>query len=96
MQSSTSSWTTRRLIQSEFGVTISEREYFELSEEERQEWIRTEGPKIRRAVRKYHAILCFQDKANILLTALLGKTWTPRGQTPKQVVTGKLAGVAPM
>ena len=86
----------RRLHASGLSYQKPEREYFELSEEERQEWIRTKVPKIRRAVRKYHAILYFQDEANISLTALLGKTWAPRGQTPKQAVTGKRAGVAAM
>ena len=53
-------------------------------------------PKIRRAVRKYRAILYFQDEANISLTALLAKTWAPRGKTPKQEVTGKRGGVSAM
>jgi len=65
-------------------------------EEERQEWRRTKLPKIRAAVRKYRAILYFQDEANISLTALLGKTWAPRGKTPKQTVTGKRGGVSAM
>jgi transposase len=73
-----------------------EREYFELSEEERQEWVRSEVPKIRAAVQKHRAILYFQDEANVSLTALLAKTWAPRGQTPKQTVTGKRGGVAAM
>ena len=38
----------------------------------------------------------FQDEANISLTALLGKTWAPCGQTPKQRVTGKRGGVSAM
>jgi transposase len=86
----------RRLHEAGLTYQEPEREYFELSEEERQEWIWTEVPKIRRAVRKYNAILYFQDEANISLTALLGKTWAPRGQTPKQTVTGKRGGVAAM
>lgn len=86
----------RRLHESGLSYQKPEREYFELSEEERQAWIRTEAPKIRRAVRKHNAILYFQDEANISLTALLGKTWAPRGQTPKQTVTGKRGGVAAM
>ena len=65
-------------------------------EEERQQWRRTKLPKIRAAVRKYRAILYFQDEANISLTALLGKTWAPRGKTPKQTVTGKRGGVSAM
>jgi len=86
----------RRLHEAGLSYQKPEREYFELSEEEREEWIRTDVPKIRRAVRKYRAILYFQDEANVSLTALLGKTWAPRGQTPKQKVTGKRAGVSAM
>ena len=86
----------RRLHEAGLSYQKPEREYFELSEEERQEWVRTEVPKIRRAVRKYNAILYFQDEANISLTALLAKTWAPCGQTPKQRVTGKRGGVSAM
>ena len=86
----------RRLHEAGLTYQKPEREYFELSEEERQEWVRTEVPRIRRAVRKYKAILYFQDEANISLTALLGKTWAPCGQTPKQRVTGKRGGVSAM
>ena len=86
----------RRLHECGLSYQKPEREYFELSQEERQAWIRTVVPKIRQAVRIYSAILYFQDEANISLTALLGKTWAPRGQTPKQAVTGKRSGVAAM
>ena len=86
----------RRLHEAGLTYQKPEREYFELSEEERQEWVRTEVPRIRRAVQKYQAILYFQDEANVSLTALLAKTWAPRGQTPKQTVTGKRGGVAAM
>jgi transposase len=86
----------RRLHEAGLTYQKPEREYFELSEEERQEWVRTEVPRIRDAVRRFKAILYFQDEANISLTALLGKTWAPRGQTPKQRVTGKRGGVSAM
>lgn len=86
----------RRLHEAGLTYQKPEREYFELSEEERQEWVRTEVPKIRRAVKKYKAILYFQDEANVSLTALLAKTWAPCGHTPKQRVTGKRGGVAAM
>jgi transposase len=84
----------RRLHEAGLTYQKPEREYFELSEEERAQWRRYELPKIRRAVRENKAILYFQDEANISLTALLGKTWAPRGQTPKQRVTGKRGGVS--
>lgn len=86
----------RRLHAAGLTYQKPERQYFELSEEERQEWIRTEVPKIRAAVKKYRALLYFQDEANVSLTALLAKTWAPRGETPKQAVTGKRGGVAAM
>jgi transposase len=86
----------RRLHEAGLTYQKPEREYFELSEAERQEWVRTEVPRIRHAVREFKAILYFQDEANISLTALLGKTWAPRGQTPKQRVTGKRGGVSAM
>jgi transposase len=84
----------RRLHEAGLSYQKPEREYFELSEEERAEWRRTELPRIRRAVRKYKAILYFQDEAHVSLTALLGKTWAIRGRTPKQRVTGKRGGVS--
>jgi len=86
----------RRLHEAGLSYQKPERQYFEMSEEERAEWRRKELPAIRRAVRKYRAILYFQDEANISLTALLGKTWARRGETPKQKVTGKRGGVSAM
>lgn len=84
----------RRLHEAGMTYQKPERQYFEMSEEERRAWRRYELPKIRRAVRENKAILYFQDEANISLTALLGKTWAPRGQSPKQRVTGKRGGVS--
>ena len=86
----------RRLHEAGLTYQKPEREYFELSEKDRQKWVRTKLPKIRAAARKHSAILYFQDEANISLTALLGKTWAPRGQTPKQRVTGNRGGVSAM
>ena len=62
----------------------------------RQEWLRETLPRIRAALKEYRAILYCEDEASISLTALLGKTWAPRGQTPKQKVTGKRGSVAAM
>jgi transposase len=84
----------RRLHEAGLTYQKPEREYFELTEEERQKWVRSELPKIRAAVRKYRAILYFQDEANVSLTALLAKTWAPCGKTPKQKVTGHRGSVS--
>lgn len=87
--------TVRRRLR-DAGLTYQkpEREYYEIDEATRTKWLRYEVPKIRRAVKKHRGILYFQDESNISLTAFLGKTWAPCGQTPKAKVTGKRAGVA--
>lgn len=84
----------RRLRDAGLTYQKPEREYYEIDEATRKKWLRYEVPKIRRTVRKHRAILYFQDESNISLTAFLGKTWAPRGQTPKAKVTGKRAGVS--
>ena len=84
----------RRLREAGLSYQKPEREYYEIDEAARKKWLRYEVPKIRRAVKKHRGILYFQDESNISLTALLGKTWAPRGQTPKAKVTGRRAGVA--
>jgi transposase len=86
----------RRLRDAGLTYQKPERAYYEIDEEARVKWARTEIPKIRRMVRKHRAILYFQDESNVSLTAFLGKTWAPRGQTPTVQVTGKRGGVAAM
>jgi transposase len=84
----------RRLREAGLTYQKPERQYFELDEEVREEWMRTEAPKIRKTVVKFKALLYFQDEANVSLTAFLGKTWAVSGHTPRQKVTGKRGGVA--
>lgn len=86
----------RRLREAGLTYQKPEREYCEIDEEARQKWQRDEVPRIRKCVEKYRAILYFQDESNVSLTAFLGKTWAPCGQTPKARVTGKRGGVAAM
>ena len=71
-----------------------EKRFKEADEEKRQEWIRKVIPEILETVGKYKAILYFKDESNISLTAVLGKTWAPKGKTPIQRVTGGRSGVA--
>lgn len=84
----------RRLRDAGLTYQKPERQYFEMDEDAREEWMRTTAPKIRKTVRKFQALLYFQDEANVSLTAFLGKTWAPRGRTPRQKVTGRRGGVA--
>jgi len=86
----------RRLREAGLTYQKPERQYFQIDEQARREWLQKEVPKIRRTVKKYRAILYFQDESNISLTALLGKTWAPCGETPTVRVTGKRGGVSAM
>jgi transposase len=84
----------RRLREAGLTYQKPERQYFETGDAARQEWLEQTLPRIHETVQKYRAILYFQDEANVSLTAFLGKTWAPRGKTPKSQVTGKRGGVA--
>jgi transposase len=86
----------RRLHDAGLSYQKPTREYCEADPLARQEWLRSTLPKIRTALREYRAILYCEDEASISLTALLGKTWAVRGQTPKQKVTGKRGSVPVM
>lgn len=90
-----SKWTIWRRLR-EAGLTYQkpEKKYFEVDETKRQKWIEKELPKILETVKKYRAILYFEDESNISMTAFLGKTWAPRGKTPTQQVTGKRGGIS--
>ena len=92
-----SRWTVWRRLR-EAGLTYQkpERRYFEADDDERERWIKNELPKIRQAIKQFRAILYFEDESNISLTALLGKTWAPRGGTPTQTVTGRRGSVSAM
>ena len=63
----------RRLRDAGLTYQKPERQYFQMDEEAREQWMCSEAPKIRRAVKKYRALLYFQDEANVSLTAFLGR-----------------------
>lgn len=86
----------RMLRDSDLTYQKPQRQYLEASEAERQAWIKHEIPKIKRTIKKYRAILYFEDESNLSLTAPLGKTWAPKGQTPTQGVTGRRGGLSAM
>lgn len=82
----------------EVGLTYQkpERRYLEASKELKDEWLHEMVPKIKRTVKKFKAILYFEDEARVRLTATLAKTWSPRGVTPTQAVTGKRGSISAM
>jgi len=94
---SLSSRTVHRRLD-EYGITNqkAQRRYFDAGkdrsdDEIRQEWRRTVLPEILATQRKYRAILYFEDESHIALSPVVGRTWAPRGQTPK-IVTSSLRG----
>ena len=73
-----------------------ERRYREADPAKRAAWLEPEIPRIKRTIKEYRAILYCEDESNLSLTAPLAKTWAPKGQTPRQQVTGKRGGIAAM
>lgn len=80
----------------EAGLTYQkpQKEYFQIDEFARKKWLREVVPKIRRTVRKYRAILYFEDESNISLSSVVAKTWSPIGVTPTVRVTGNRGSIA--
>jgi transposase len=86
----------RRLREAGLTYQKPEREYFDADPVARQEWLKVTLPQIRQTVKERRGILYCEDEASISLTALLGKTWAPCGQTPKQRVAGQRGSVSAM
>lgn len=84
----------RRLREAGLTYQKPQKEYFQIDAKAREEWLKTIVPKIRKTVRKYKAILYFEDESNISLSSVVAKTWAPMGQTPKVRVTGNRGSVA--
>jgi len=58
-----------------------------------KKWLKEEWPKIKKHTHRWQAIIYFQDESGISLTAVLGKTWAPKGKTPVVKTTGKRGGI---
>lgn len=58
-----------------------------------KKWLEEEWPLIKAHAKRWQALLYFQDESGVSLTAVMGKTWAPRGKTPVVKVTGKRGGL---
>jgi len=56
-------------------------------------WLKEEWPKIREHRRRWQAMLYFMDESGVSLTAVMGKTWAPKGKTPVVKTTGNRGGL---
>ncbi|MDI6721609.1 MAG: IS630 family transposase, partial [Candidatus Aenigmarchaeota archaeon] len=62
-------------------------------EEAVKKWLANEWPRIKAHKKRWQALLYFQDESGVSLTAVMGKTWAPKGKTPIVKVTGKRGGI---
>lgn len=58
-----------------------------------RKWLKDEWPRIQEHRRRWQAMLYFQDESGVSLIPVLGKTWAPKGKTPKIKVTGNKGGL---
>lgn len=81
-------WLTR------WGLTNQkpERRALEADPEAVEKWLKEDWPKIRAHAKRWQAMLYFLDEAGVSLTAVMGKTWAPKGKTPVVKTTGKRGG----
>ena len=68
--------------------------YIEADEKKRKRWIKYELPEIINTAKQYKAMLYFEDESRISLSPVLGKTWSPKGKTPIQKITGKRGSIS--
>jgi len=84
------------LYNESFSYKKPEKRFYEADRKKQEEWIKKEIPKIKRCVKKHKGILYFEDESSISLTAVLGKTWGPIGETIIQKSTGNRASISAM
>lgn len=66
----------------------------ERSQRKVTEWLNNQWPKIQEHRRRWQAMLYFQDESAVSLVPVLGRTWSPKGETPKIKVTGNRGSIA--
>ena len=78
-----------------WGLTAQKpkRKAIEQDEKAAERWLKEEWPKIKVHRRRWQAMLYFMDESGVSLTAVMGKTWAPKGKTPVVKTTGKKGGL---
>jgi transposase len=74
------------------------RQYFDEGgdDQNRALWLHDDWPKIQETAAKHRAILYFEDEAHIALSPVIGKTWAPKGKTPRVRATSLRGGFSAM
>ena len=79
----------------DWGLTNQRPEKIALQKDEKEvkRWLKEEWHKIDNHRRRWQAMLYFLDESGVSLIPVLGKTWAPKGKTPKVKVTGNKGGI---
>ena len=86
----------RRLREAGLSYKKPEKRFFGQDAELKQEWIKRTIPKIKKTMKKYGAVLYFEDEASVSLAPMIGKTWSVRGQRAFVEVTGNRGSISAM
>lgn len=84
----------RTLKKHEQSYKTPETRYYEADTDRQRDWQKTTVPFIKSIIKKFRAILYFEDESSISLTPTVAKTWGPRGTTIKMKVTGNRGSVS--
>jgi len=84
----------RTLTKHEQSYKTPETRYYEADSGQQKDWQKRTVPAIKAIIKKYRAILYFEDESSISLTPTVAKTWGPRGSTIKKKVTGNRGSVS--
>jgi len=78
-----------------WNLTNQKPEHLATQRDERtvKRWLKNEWPKIKEHCRRWQAMLYFMDESGVSLTAVMGKTWAPKGKTPVVRTTGRRGGL---
>lgn len=71
-----------------------ETRYYEENTDLQKEWQASVVPKVKATVKKYRAILYFEDESNVSLTPVVAKTWGPIGAKITKKITGNRGSVS--
>lgn len=84
----------RTLTKHEQSYKTPETRYYEADTDLQREWQKKTVPVIKSTIKKFRAILYFEDESNISLTPTIAKTWGPIGSTITKKVTGNRGSVS--
>jgi transposase len=82
------------MYNNDFSYKKAEKRYYQADPEQQQNWLKKTVPRIRLTIKKYDAILYFEDEASISLESLDCKTWGPIGTTNIHQVTANRGSIS--